>query len=220
MDTQRLMSDMVDMLKNIFADRLIYVGLQGSRSRSEERPDSDLDVMTVLDEVRMDDLSAYREGLNTLNSPVKACGFICGKDDLLNWNRCEICQLTHETIDYYGCLAALVPAYSRDDVRQHIKLSAGNLYHALCHHAIYGSREKDEKTLCSCAKGVFYILQNPYFLKTGEYFASRSALSPRLSDDDRAMLRAADALLSGEAGRIGPIYDCFLNWCQKVIREV
>ena len=36
-------------LQNVFKNRLVFVGLQGSRGRGEGRPDSDIDVVVVLD---------------------------------------------------------------------------------------------------------------------------------------------------------------------------
>ena len=55
----------------------------------------------------------------------KSCGFICGKEDLANWNPLEIHHLVNGTKDYYGVLKDLVPNYTEGDIRNFIKLSPG-----------------------------------------------------------------------------------------------
>ena len=106
-------SDLIAGCRNTFDDRLLYVGLQGSYLRDEATESSDIDIMVVIDGLSVADLGSYRNILKRIGYFDKSCGFICGKNDLLNWNPLEICHLLHTTKDYYGTLSELVPSYTR-----------------------------------------------------------------------------------------------------------
>ena len=54
--TTEWMSLLRDRLLESFGDRVIFIGLQGSRARGEAHDDSDIDAVVVLDTVSMDDL--------------------------------------------------------------------------------------------------------------------------------------------------------------------
>ena len=73
---------LTDTLKSKFGDRLIYVGLQGSYLRGEATSESDIDIMLVLDEIHAKDLATYRQILEELGEYERACGFVCGKEEL------------------------------------------------------------------------------------------------------------------------------------------
>ena len=64
----------VCLLRDTFADRLLYVGLQGSYSRGEADENSDIDLMVVLDELTAGDLEVYRGLLAQLGEAEKSCG--------------------------------------------------------------------------------------------------------------------------------------------------
>lgn len=132
-DIEIYMQTIKQELLNTFGDELVYLGLQGSFRRGEARESSDIDVMVILEEFTVEKMAEYREILKRVGNFNKICGFICGRKEMKNWNRFEICQLLHETKDYYGTLSQLVPAYSRQDVQDYLKTGAGNLYHELCH---------------------------------------------------------------------------------------
>lgn len=112
-DIEVYMQTIKQELLNTFGDELVYLGLQGSFRRGEARESSDIDVMVILEEFTVEKMAEYREILKRVGNFNKSCGFICGRKEMKNWNRFEICQLLHETKDYYGTLSQLVPAYSR-----------------------------------------------------------------------------------------------------------
>lgn len=47
MDIDVWMNNLIDQLKTEFKERLVLVGLQGSRARDEQREDSDIDIVVV-----------------------------------------------------------------------------------------------------------------------------------------------------------------------------
>ena len=137
---------LIELLKAAYKERLLYVGLQGSYLRNEATDHSDIDIMVVIRDMSVADLAKYREAISSLEDYDKSCGFICGIEELKNWNPLEICHLLHTTKDYYGTLAKLVPEYTETDVRNFVKMSLGNLYHEICHryiHAPPGSSYSD-----------------------------------------------------------------------------
>lgn len=48
MDIDVWMNDLIDQLMIEFEERLVLVGLQGSRARGEQREDSDIDVVVIV----------------------------------------------------------------------------------------------------------------------------------------------------------------------------
>ena len=73
---------LINSLKDVFGERLMYIGLQGSYLRNEETKNSDIDIMAVIDNLSVEDLKTYQKALVSVGSFDKSCGFICGKDDL------------------------------------------------------------------------------------------------------------------------------------------
>lgn len=69
-------------LRETFGERLLCVGLQGSYLRGEARPDSDIDLLVVLDHVELTDLDRFHEAMRAVPEGGKAVGFTCGRDEL------------------------------------------------------------------------------------------------------------------------------------------
>lgn len=59
-DINRYIAELTEKLENTFAERLLYVGLQGSYLRGEANGNSDIDIMAVIDGLDAADLAAYR----------------------------------------------------------------------------------------------------------------------------------------------------------------
>ena len=218
LDAHRYISNLTDLLLARLGDRLIYVGLQGSHLRGEATESSDIDVMVVLDSLSPAALDAYRQIIGALPDVEKSCGFICGREDLARWNPLEIAHLTHTTQDYYGHLDAIVPAYSLTDVRHFVQLSAGNLYHELCHRYVHGSRPTNEAQLPGCYRQAFFILQNLRYLETGEFALTRAQLTPLLSGLDLEVMEEAQRLRN-DGHDFSRAFALLLAWCQNVLRR-
>lgn len=216
-DLESYISTFVSALQLRFADRLVYVGLQGSYQRGEETESSDLDLMVVISDLTPADLDAYRAVINALPIPDKSCGFICSKTDLENWNTLEICHLVHTTKDYFGKLDALVPAYTEYDVRSFVKMSVGNLYHELCHRYLHSDQEKNIRRLPGTYKGVFFILQNMHYLSHGQFLQTKAQLLQCLSGLDREVLACSMQLSRGENYDFEACFSLLFTWCQKTL---
>lgn len=217
---QSYISLLTELLKARFGSRLLYVGLQGSYLRGEATEESDIDIMVVLDELTVADMDIYREMIQSLEDYDKSCGFICGEADLANWNPLEICNLLGSTRDYFGELRDFVPAYSDQDVRNFVKMSLNNLYHEICHRYIHADRTTNEVCLPATYKGVFFVLQNLYFLKSGKFIGTKAELLEVLEGNDRAVLERAIAMKNGTAFDFAESYALLFAWCRDALQSV
>ena len=186
---QSWMSELTTKLISRFQERLVFVGLQGSYQRNEAHEGSDIDAVVILDMLSMDDLSAYRDILATMPEHEKACGFIAGKVDFLNWARYELFQFEQDTHAYFGDLRALMPALTRNDIIDSAKVGASALYHACCHTAVHDP--ENILALQGMFKGAFFLLQIEYYLKNGDYIRTKRELLPLLTGDPQEILRVS-----------------------------
>lgn len=210
-------SSLTKLLKDAYNERLIYVGLQGSYLRNEATEHSDIDIMVVVKDFSMSDLDVYKTAILSLEDYDKSCGFICGKEELLNWNPLEICHVLHTTKDCYGKLAELVPEYTQKDVQSFVKMSLGNLYHELCHRYIHTPKENSINNLPFTYKSVFFILQNLHYLKSGSFIATKKELLSALSGKDKKVLENALYLSSQNECDFDEAFELLFSWCKETM---
>jgi predicted nucleotidyltransferase len=211
------MERLVSRLSERFGSRLLYVGLQGSYLRGEATPTSDIDIMAVIDGLEVADLDDYRSIIDSMERADLSCGFICSKRDLENWNVMEMCQLLHGTKDYYGVLRELIPAFTVDDVRSYVKMSLNNMYHEICHRYIHADQEINKAYLPGTYKGVFFILQNLYYLTDGVFVSTKKELLERLDGKNRSVLERAMALQNGCCADFADSFALLFAWCQETM---
>ncbi len=214
------LNSLIDLLKAYFKERLLYVGLQGSYLRNEATDHSDIDIMVVIRDMSVADLAKYREAISSLEDYDKSCGFICGIEELQNWNPLEMCHLLHTTKDYYGTLAKLVPGYTETDVRNFVKMSLGNLYHEICHRYIHAPKEKNFSKLPFTYRSVFFILQNLYYLNSGKFVGTKKELREVLSGKDRLVLETAISLSNGTEFDFDEAFDLLFTWCKETMIRI
>lgn len=207
------------VLQQVFENRLLYLGLQGSYRRGEETPTSDIDAMVILDYFTIQDMDLYRKTVTNLTPEEQTCGFICGKQELLHWNPGEICQLIHETKDYYGNLKDFVPEYTLQDVKNHIKVNVGNLYHGLCHEFIHSSQGIEKEQLQFAYKSIFYLLQNLHFIRTGKFILKKQDLDSYLEGVDLQVLQTAESVKTKEFNG-QHAFQLLFGWCQQVLHTI
>lgn len=182
------MESLTDKLRRAFSDRLLCVGLQGSRRRGEERPDSDIDAVVVLDELRMEDLRRYREIVDSMPDREKACGFIGGELELRHWPRHELFHFRNDTLVFHGDLDSLLPELDLDDLRDSVRFAAGDLYHRVAHLYVHGDKDLWPAALHDAFRSTFYILQTIFFVETGVYVPTRRRLLHELKLENRKLL--------------------------------
>lgn len=65
-NTDKYILALIELLKPIYHERLLYVGLQGSYLRGEATEHSDIDVMVVISDMSVADLAKYRDECNQI----------------------------------------------------------------------------------------------------------------------------------------------------------
>ena len=212
--------DLIISMKDIFGDRLLYVGLQGSYLREEATENSDIDIMVIIKNLSVQDLNSYREIILQMGDYEKSCGFICGMDEFSGWNSLELCLIVHSTKDYYGKLSLLIPEYSEEDIFNFIKVSLGNLYHEMCHRYLHADRMTNYQKLPMTYKNVFFILQNIYYLKTGVFCLTKKELLCILEETDKEIMEMSLGIVSNESYDFEQAFEKLFLWCQKVLTEL
>lgn len=211
---------LIDTLKDVFGERLLYIGLQGSYLRNEATENSDIDIMAVIDNLSVEDLNTYRKALVSVGNFDKSCGFICGKADLEHWNPLEICHLLHTTKDYYGELKNLVPEYTIEDERNYVKFSLNNLYHEVCHRYIHADREANISSLPITCKSVFFIIQHLYYLSSGKFIATKRELLECVQGEDKAALELSISLKNNTDYDFDRSFSVLFGWCQNALAKI
>ena len=211
---------LISLLQDQFGSRLLYVGLQGSYLRGEAKDSSDIDIMVVIDGLSVTDLAAYRSIIESMDHFDRSCGFICSKADLANWNPLEINHLLNSTKDYFGVLAQLIPPYNEQDIRNFVKMSVNNLYHEICHRYIHSDAENNISSLPYTYKGVFFILQNLYFLTSGHFISTKAELLSLLNGRDHAVLKRSTELSSGVLCDFDQDFELLFTWCQETLKSL
>ena len=212
--------ELIDLLKNVFGERLVYIGLQGSYLRNEETKNSDIDIMAVIDNISVEDLQTYQKALVSVGNFDKSCGFICGKADLEHWNPLEICHLLNTTKDYYGELKNLVPSYTMEDERNYVKLSLNNLYHEICHRYVHAGREYNISKLPITCKSIFFIMQHLYYLSSGNFIPTKRELLACVQDEDKTVLELSIALQNYMDYDFDEAFLILFNWCQNALARI
>lgn len=202
--------EIVGKIRGHFCKRVVFIGLQGSYKRGEATAASDVDLVVILDEFRIEDLKAYREIVRSMPDYEKACGFISGRAELQRWSKSDLFQFYFETESLYGDLTELIAPPEKDDIRRTVKLSAEALYHAACHSFVFD--ENPAETLSSLYKMTFFILQAEYYLKNNVYISTQKELLTSLTGADYEILQTCINMNLVENG-IDEMYERLINWC-------
>lgn len=182
------MNDLCEKLTDVFGNRLIFCGLQGSYLRGEE---SDIDVMVVLDRLVINDLTDYRAIVSRMPEGEKACGFICVTDELAAWPKYELFQLAKETKIWHGDFAQILSPVSRNDISDSIRIHAANLYHETCHRYLYDREQGCVENLRYVYKSAFFLLKLVHYLRAYEYIFTRQELLPKLAGTEQEIFQSS-----------------------------
>ena len=130
MDWKPWMDAFLPALLEAFPGRVAFVGIQGSYGRGEAGPDSDVDLVVVLDELGEAELAACRVLLAQMPFADRACGFFCDRAALAAWPAFDALQLKLDTLPVYGSLEGLLPPMGQEALEQAVRAGASALYHA------------------------------------------------------------------------------------------
>ena len=215
LDIKIWMAAYIEAVRAAFGDRVRYIGLQGSRGRGEVGPDSDIDVVCILDTCALRDLETYRAAVADLPDRDKLCGFVSGTAELGAWDSADLFQFRHDTTDWYGHLSDLLPPEREEDARRALHTGACGLYHLCCHNFLHG---QSLEAVAEAYKSAVFLVQAKTYLKQGVYCRRRADLARHLTGIDLEILQTAQALKAGECrGDLTALTDRLLTWCRGVI---
>lgn len=212
-DIKTWIKEFTNKAEQTFANRVWFIGLQGSYGRGEATDTSDIDAVLILDEVNINDLKTYREMLDTLPNRELICGFISGKNELLNWEPADLFQFYYDTAPIKGSLEALLEKIDKGAVRRAIHAGACNVYHACVHNFVH---ERSEDILHSLYKSAVFVIQAVWFYETGKYIKSHEQLLAAI-DPPSAVLDTAARLKKGASVKFDEASELLLNWAKAAI---
>lgn len=204
--------EITENLKKSFASRLLFVGLQGSYNRGEATDNSDIDLVVIINELNFEDLKTYRSIIDRMPFREKACGFVSGKKELQNWSKSDLFQFFHDTRPLVGKLDDIIQPPSRADIKNSIKVSSENLYHAAVHSFLHSNNYVED--LQNLYKMTFFILQAEYFVKNNIYIPTKAELYEKLDGLDKKIL---EICINKNINKYENLYEKLIYWSKTKI---
>ena len=211
------MNDFLQQLDEVFGSRIWFVGLQGSYARSEATENSDIDVVVILDTLSASDIEAYHDMLDSLPNRELICGFVSGKDEILNWEPSDLFQFYHDTTPIKGSLDELLPLIDHIAIDRAIKIGACNIYHGCVHNMLH---EKSEEILKGLYKSASFVVQAIIYKQTGNYIQQQSRLLQVASIEERRITETFLKYKNGENVDFNEASIMLFEWSQKRIKTL
>ena len=215
-DITAWMQNFLQALNKTFADRVWFVGLQGSYGRGEATETSDIDIVVILDELSAMDLQTYHDMLDTLPHRELICGFLSGKTEIMNWEPSDLFQFCHDTTPIKGSLEEVMAVIDENAVNRAIKIGACNLYHGCVHNMLH---EKSEDILRGLYKSASFVVQAIVFKQTGTYISHQKELLQAVSSDEQVIVETFMNLKNGGTVDLNLMSETLFAWSKKWISD-
>ena len=203
-------------LSERFGARVWFVGLQGSYGRCEATETSDIDVVVILDELSASDIQTYRAMLDTLPHRELICGFLSGKNEILNWEPSDLFQFCYDTRSIKGSLDEVLALVDGSAVDRAIKIGACNIYHGCVHNMLH---ERSEEILKGLYKAASFVVQAICFKQTGTYVSGQNELMSVVSPAERTVAETFWELKHGGAVRFEEMSESLFSWSKGWIER-
>lgn len=215
-DITAWMNDFLQKLNHTFENRVWFVGLQGSFARGEATETSDIDTVVILDELSAMDVQNYNKMLNTLPHRELICGFLSGKDDIMNWEPSDLFQFCHDTTPIKGSLDEVLTLVDENAVNRAIKTGACNIFHGCVHNMLH---EKSEDILRGLYKSASFVVQAIVFKQTGNYIKNQEELLTVANLNEQSIINTFLSLKNGGTVDFIPMSETLFTWSKKWISE-
>ena len=203
-------------IEKTFANRVWFVGLQGSYGRGEATETSDIDVVVILDQLSVLDIQAYHDMLVMLPNRELICGFLSGKKEIINWEPSDLFQFCHDTTPIKGSLDEVMAVIDESAVDRAIKIGACNIYHGCVHNMLH---DKSEDVLKGLFKSASFVVQAIAFKQTGKYIRLQKDLLQVVSFDERVIVETFLNLKNGGTVEFNLMSETLFAWSKKWISE-
>ena len=215
-DITAWMNDFLQKLNHTFGNRVWFVGLQGSYGRGEATETSDIDVVVILDELSAMDIQTYNKMLDTLPHRELICGFLSGKDDIMNWESSDLFQFYYDTTPIKGSLDEVLTVVDESAVNRAIKIGACNIFHGCIHNMLH---EKSEDILRGLYKSASFVIQAIVFKQNGNYIKHQEELLQAVSSNERGIIETFLNLKNGGTVDFNSMAETLFDWSKKWIAE-
>ncbi len=216
-DITAWMNNFLQKLNNTFQNRVWFVGLQGSYGRGEATESSDIDVVVILDKLSSPDIHAYNAMLDTLPHRELICGFLSGKDEIMDWEPSDLFQFCYDTTPILGSLDKVLEIIDERSVYRAIKIGACNIFHGCVHNMLH---EKSEDILRRLYKSASFVVQAIVFQQTGNYIKYQTELLSVASPDEQVIINTFLNFKKGGAVDFFPMSEALFSWSKKWISEI
>ncbi|MBQ2978928.1 MAG: nucleotidyltransferase domain-containing protein [Bacteroidaceae bacterium] len=207
-------NDFLQKLNEVFANRVWFVGLQGSYGRGEATDTSDIDVVVILENLNVSDIKTYQDMLDTLPHRELICGFVSGKTEILNWEPSDLFQFYHDTTAIKGSLDDLLPLIDHVAIERAIKMGACNIYHGCVHNMLH---EKSEEILKALYKAASFVVQAIVFKQSGNYIKHQIQLLQVASAEEQMIINTFLKYKNGEVVDFNEASKMLFEWSKKRI---
>lgn len=215
-DINAWLDEFVQKLNKTFKSSVWFVGLQGSYGRGEATETSDIDVVVILNEFTVADIQAYNQLLDTLPHRELICGFVSGKDEILNWEPADLFQFYHDTTPIIGSLDELLPKIDGVAVDRAIKIGACNIYHGCVHNMLH---TKNEDILKGLYKAASFVVQAIVFKQTGNYIKHQNQLLQAAIQEEKVVIETFLRYKNCEAVDFATASAILFEWSKKWISK-
>ena len=215
-DINSWLEEFLQKLNETFKSRVWFVGLQGSYGRGEATETSDIDVVVILNELTVSDIQTYNDMLDTLPHRELICGFVSGKDEIMNWEPSDLFQFYNDTTPIKGSLDELLPKIDSVAVDRAIKIGACNIYHGCVHNMMH---TKNEDILKGLYKAASFVVQAIVFKQTGNYIKHQNQLLQVTLPEERIVLETFLRYKNGEAVDFATASAILFEWSKKWISK-
>ena len=215
-DISDWLSNFLKTLNKTFGNRVWFVGLQGSHGRGEATETSDIDVVVILDELFAVDIQIYNDMLDTMSHRDLICGFLSGKNDIMNWEQSDLFQFCHDTTPIKGSLNEVLAVVDQNAVSRAIKIGACNIYHGCVHNMLH---EKSEDILRGLYKSASFVVQAIVFKQTGNYIIHQNDLLQVVSSDEQVIVETFISLKNGGMVDFDLMSESLFAWSKRWISE-
>ena len=154
--------------------------------------------------------------LNTLPHRELICGFLSGKDEILNWEPSDLFQFYYDTTPIKGSLDELLAVIDESAVNRAIKIGVCNIYHGCVHNMLH---EKSEDVLKGLYKSASFVVQAIVFKQTGKYIKHQKELLKVVSSNEQDITHTFLKLKNGEAVDFSQMSEALLAFAKKWIAQ-
>ena len=215
-DINSWLEEFLQKLNETFKSRVWFVGLQGSYGRGEATETSDIDVVVILNELTVSDIQTYNDMLDTLPHRELICGFVSGKDEIMNWEPSDLFQFYNDTTPIKGSLDELLPKIDSVAVDRAIKIGACNIYHGCVHNMLH---TKNDDILKGLYKAASFVVQAIVFKQTGNYIKHQNQLLQAALLDEKIVIETFLKYKNGETVDFNSASEILFEWSKKWISK-